>query len=77
MDKSVQIITSRLHRLVESTADHFFLLLFGKAMEIHRIAGNPNGQIRIFLRILICFHQFLPIQHIYVDMMGVLGEIAV
>ena len=60
---------------MKGSADNLFLLFLGKTVEINSIAGDTNGQIRIFLRIFICFHQFLFIQYIYIDMMSVLRKI--
>ncbi len=38
--------------LVERTGDHVELLLLGELDEVHRVAGDTHGQVRVLLRVL-------------------------
>ena len=60
---------SHLHPLVERTGNHLFLLLFCQLMEIHCVSGHPDRKVRIFFRIMVCIHQKLTVQHIYIEVM--------
>ena len=68
---------AELHRGMEGPADDFFLLFPGQTAEIHRIAGDPNGQAGIPFRVFHSIHQGFPVQYIDVEMVRSLAEIAV
>lgn len=62
---------------VEGPADDLFLLLPGEAVEVHRVAGDPDGEAGVLFGVVHGLHQRLPIEHVHVEVVGPLGEVAV
>ena len=60
--------------LVERTGDHVELLLLGELDEVHRVAGDTHGQVRVLLRVLDGILELLLAQHVDV---GVVQAVAV
>ena len=67
----------RLHGLVEGAGDNLLLLRLCQLVEVHRVARDPDGQVGIFLRVLVGVHERLPVEDVHVDVVGHLGEVAV
>ena len=61
---------------MEGTRNNLTLLLAAQLVEVDRIAGNTNGQVRVLLRMLVSRHQGFTIEHVYVQVMRVLREVA-
>src|SRR4026208_2406100 len=49
---------------VERAVDHVHLLLARETDEIHRVAGHPDGEARVLLRVVHRVHQRLAVQHV-------------
>ena len=62
---------------MEGTADHLQLLFLGEAVEVHRIAGNANGERGILFGMLVGIHQHVAVEHVHVQVLRALHEIAV
>ena len=65
---------SRRQRLVERTGDHVELLFLGELDEVHRVAGDAHGQVRVLLRMLDGILELLLAQHVDV---GVVQAVAI
>ena len=50
-------------------------MLAAQLHEVHGIAGNADGQVRVLLRMLVGCHQRLAVENVDVQMMRVLREI--
>ena len=61
---------SFLQCFVERAGNHIRLLLRRQLDEIHRITGYADGQLGIFLRMLLCVQQRFAVQNVYVQMMA-------
>ena len=57
---------------MEGTGDNLVLLLLGEVVEVHRIARNANGELRILLRMLLRIEQRVAIEDVDVEMMTAL-----
>ena len=53
------------------------LLFPAEFVEVDGISRNPDGQVGIFVRMLIGIHQCFPVEDVDIDMVGHLGKIAV
>ena len=53
-----------LHALVERPLDDLQLLLSAETAEVHGVAGNTNGQSRIFFRMLHGVDEELPVHDV-------------
>ena len=60
--------------LVERTGDHVELLFLGELDEVHRVAGDAHGQVRVLLRMLDGILELLLAQHVDV---GVVQAVAI
>ena len=60
--------------LVERTGDHVELLLLGELDEVHRVAGDAHGQVRVLFRMLDGILELFLAQHVDV---GVVQTVAV
>ena len=71
---TVPFSLSRRRRLVERTGDHVELLLLGELDEVHRVAGDAHGQVRVLFRMLDGILELFLAQHVDV---GVVQTVAV
>src|SRR5690554_6048327 len=62
---------------MESTGNYFFLLFWGQLDKVNSITGYPDSQLWVFLRMFHCIQQGLPVQHVHVQVMGILDKITV
>ena len=62
---------------MESALYHFALLLFGKSVKIHGIAGNANCKLRIFFRMLISVNERFAPHYIDIEVLRSLCKITV
>ena len=62
---------------VEGAVDHIHLLLAGQLDEVDRVAGHPDGKLRILLRMIHGVQQHLPVEDVDIDVMTALAEITV
>ena len=62
---------------MEGAVDHIQLLLTRQLYEVRRVAGNTHRQLRITLRFLHGIDQRLAVEHINVDVVTVLREVAI
>ena len=46
-------------------------------MEVNSISGHADGKVGVCLRILVCLHESLAVQHVYVDVVRLLLELSV
>ena len=63
--------------VVEGTGDDLVLLLLGELDEVHRIAGDADGQLRIALRMLLRVQQGFLGEHIHIQVVAALLYVAV
>ena len=61
---------------MEGTRNNLTLLLTAQLVEVYRVAGNTDGQVRVLLRMLVSRHQGFAVEHIYVQVVRILREIA-
>ena len=66
-----------LHSLVDGTMDNVVLLLLGELDEVYGVAGNADGQLRILFRVVHRVEQRFALEHVHVQVMAVLREVAV
>lgn len=59
---------------MERTGDHVELLFLGELDEVHRVAGDAHGQVRVLLRMLDGILELLLAQHVDV---GVVQAVAI
>ena len=62
---------------MEGAPDHFLLLFPGETVEVHRVAGDPNGETGVFFRMVHGVHQGLPLQNVDIEVVSALDEVAV
>ena len=62
---------------MERAVHHVELLLAGQPDEVHGVAGNPDRELRILLRMIHRVEQHLAMQHVHIQMVPALGEITV
>ena len=62
---------------MECTCDDIELLLACQFDEVHGISGYPDGQLRIFFRVIHGIDQRLPVEHIDVQVVAVLHGVAI
>ena len=46
---------------MERAGDDFPLLLPGELVEVHRVAGDPDGQAGVLLRVIVGVNEGLPV----------------
>jgi hypothetical protein len=68
---------TRLDGLVEGAADDFLLLLAGELVEVHSVAGHADGEVGEGLGVFVGLHESFAVEHVHVDVVGLLGEVAV
>ena len=61
-------VPKKSNTFVERARNDLALLLARKLAEIHRIAGNTNGQVRIFLGVVVRFQERFAIHYIHIQM---------
>ena len=52
-------------------------MLAAQLHEVHGIAGNADGELRILFRMFHGIFQHFAVQYVYVQMVGTFGEVAV
>ena len=57
--------------------NYFFLLFSRQFDEVNRVTGDPNGKLRILLRMLHRVDEKLSIKDIDIDMVSAFGKVAV
>lgn len=77
--RRVKVSNRGLHAGVAGTGDNVQLLLTGQVDELHGIAGNTDGEVRVFflLRMLHGVQQLFLAEHVHVQVMRTLIEVAV
>mmetsp|Transcript_18583 Transcript_18583/g.40673 ORF Transcript_18583/g.40673 Transcript_18583/m.40673 type:complete len:569 (+) Transcript_18583:82-1788(+) len=63
--------------LVEGARDHLQLLRPAQPVEHHRIPANADGELWVVLRVLHGVHQQLTVQHVHVQVLATLREVAI
>ena len=66
-----------LHRAVERARNYLLLLRARELVEIHGVAGDAHGEVRIFFGAVHRFAQALPVEHVDVQVVRALCKIAV
>ena len=62
---------------MECSADNIHLLLAGQLDEVHRVSGNTDSQLRIFLRMLHRIEQSGSVKHIDIEMVSAVSEVTI
>ena len=62
---------------MERARNYLFLLRARELVEIHRVAGDAHREVRIFFGAVHRFAQALPVEHVDVQVVRALCEIAV
>src|SRR4051812_23690856 len=62
---------------MEGAVDDIELLLTRELDEVHRVAGHPDGELRVQLRVVHGMQQGLAVEDVDVDVVAALGEVAV
>ena len=62
---------------MERTADNLQLMLAAELDEVNGVARYADGELRILLGVLHGIHQHLAVEHVHVEVVGTLGEVAV
>mgnify|MGYP007103211092 CR=1 FL=1 len=66
-----------LHALMEGAGDDLVLLLPGQLVEVDRVAGHPDGELGVLLRVGLGVQQGLLGEHVDVQMVAALFGVAV
>src|SRR4051812_26240105 len=61
------VVTSRMPGPVERAVDDIHLLLAGQTDEVDGIAGHPDGEARVLLRMVDGVQEHVAVQHVHVD----------
>ena len=59
---------------VEGAVDDVHLLLAGQAHEVHRVTGNADGELRVFLRVIHRVEQHRAVEDIHVHVISAGAE---
>lgn len=65
------------HALVEGARDDLELMLTAELDEVHRIARDSDGELRVVLWVLHSILEHLSVEHVHIEVMCPLGEVAI
>src|SRR3954469_691756 len=64
------VATSRMPGPVERAVDDIHLLLAGQTDEVDGIAGHPDGEAWVLLRVVDCVEEHVAVQHVHVHVIS-------
>ena len=73
---AVHFVSEKSDGLMEGTRNDLSLLLMTQLIEVHCIAGNADGQVRVLLRMLVSRQQRFTVEYVYIQVMCILREVA-
>ena len=62
---------------MESAVDDLLLLFPGQLDEIHGIAGNADGKLRVFFRVIHGVEKRFPFQYVHINVVTCSGKVGV